>query len=83
MKEFKNKSEMTKNQMGSESYEAAAEELKKDEKKLAVSSTNEFLILTFCLRLEHHQEARKSLIRSFPSPPQPGWRPSNWKEDEE
>ena len=40
MKEFKNKSEMTKNQMGSESYEAAAEELKKDEKKLAVSPTH-------------------------------------------
>lgn len=63
---------MTKNQMGSESYEAAAEELKKDEKKLAVSSTHEFLILTFSLRLEHYQEARKSLIRSFPSPPKPG-----------
>ena len=39
MKEFKNKSEQTKNQMGSENYEAASEELKKDEKKLGVSSS--------------------------------------------
>tara|TARA_B110001450_G_C17206090_1_gene313472 strand:+ start:168 stop:350 length:183 start_codon:yes stop_codon:yes gene_type:complete len=37
VKEFKNKSEHAKNQMGSENYEAVSEELKKDEKKLGVS----------------------------------------------
>ena len=37
VKEFKDKSSLIKSSMGSENYEALAEELKKDEKKLAVS----------------------------------------------
>jgi len=37
VKEFKEKSEKAKSMMGSEGYEALAEELRKDEKKLAVS----------------------------------------------
>jgi hypothetical protein len=37
VKEFKEKSVLIKSSMGSENYEALAEELRKDEKKLAVS----------------------------------------------
>lgn len=37
MKEFKQKSEDLKRMIGSESYEQLTEELRKDEKKLAVS----------------------------------------------
>ena len=45
VKEFKEKSENLNKLKGSEGYEAAAEELRKDEKKLAVSIL--FLIMTF------------------------------------
>ena len=66
MKEFKNKSEQTKNQMGSENYEAASEELKKDEKKLGVSSSFPMLFNPFFIfQIEHHQEARKSIVCGF------------------
>jgi hypothetical protein len=37
VKEFKEKSQSIKSSMGNENYEALADELKKDEKKLAVS----------------------------------------------
>jgi hypothetical protein len=37
VKEYKEKAEKVKSLMGSETYEHAAEDLKKDEKKLAVS----------------------------------------------
>jgi hypothetical protein len=42
VKEFKEKSEKVKALMGSESFEQASEELRKDEKKLAVSANIPF-----------------------------------------
>jgi hypothetical protein len=40
VKEFKEKSEKVKSMMGMEQYETLAEDLRKDEKKLAVSNTS-------------------------------------------
>ena len=42
VKEFKEKSEKVKSLMGSENFEQAAEDLRKDEKKLAVSNNIPF-----------------------------------------
>jgi len=50
VKDFKDKTEKFKSLMGTEDYEAAQEELRKDEKKISCN----------------HQEARKSTFRSFP-----------------
>lgn len=53
--------------MGSENYEAASEELKKDEKKLGVSSSFPMLFNPFFIfQIEHHQEARESIVCGFP-----------------
>lgn len=53
VKEFKNKSEHAKNQMGSENYEAVSEELKKDEKKLGniIKKQEKVLFVAFHLLL--------------------------------
>ena len=43
VKEFKEKTLLVKSSMGNENYETLSEELKKDEKKLAVSKIIDFM----------------------------------------
>ena len=69
VKEFKEKSENLKNLSGSESYEAAAEDLRKDEKKLAsiIKKQEKVLFVAFHLLLnlaEDLQIERKMKNRS-------------------
>ena len=84
VKEFKDKSEKLKNMVeggaSSDKSEAISEELRKDEKKLGVSST---AFGTNCIIIEHHQEVRKGAICGFPLALEFGGGSPNREEDEE